>query len=70
MTQVEPLSPNIFNVVVGVVLQHWVTVAAETDDAVNPGAARMERFWQNSQRLAEYFYAGNGLLASTLTTRL
>ena len=37
MTQVEPLSPTIFNMVVDVVLCNWVSVAAETEEAEDTG---------------------------------
>ena len=30
MTQVDPLSPTIFNVVLDAVVQHWVTVILES----------------------------------------
>ena len=36
MTQGDPLSPTIFNVVVDALLWHWVTVVAETEDTADP----------------------------------
>ena len=38
VTQVNPLSPTIFNVVVGAVVRHWVTgVIADAEERVELG---------------------------------
>ena len=42
MTQGRPLSLAIFNFVVDEVPQHWVTVVALTEEAVDPGVAGTE----------------------------
>ena len=44
VNQGEPLSPTISNVVLYVVLQHWITVVASTEEAVDPGTADTEGF--------------------------
>ena len=53
MTQGDPLSPTIFNMVVYVVLQNWVTVVASKEEKVDPGAAGTERFGRDVQLLSE-----------------
>ena len=55
MTQGDPLSPTIFNLVVDKVLQNWFTVVAETEEAVEPGAAGKEGFGRDVQQLEAYF---------------
>ena len=67
MTQGDPLSPTIFNVVVDAFLYHWFTVVAATEDIEDTST---EGFVQDIQRLKEYFYADDGLLASTQAHRL
>ena len=52
------------------VLRHFVSVVTFTGEAVEPGADDTEGFGQNVQRLAAYFYAGNGILTSTQAARL
>ena len=47
------------------VLQHWVTVAALTEESVDPGAVDTEGFRRDVQHIAAYLYAENGLLALT-----
>ena len=64
VTQGEPPHPTIFNAVIYEVLRHWVTVMESTEDSVEPGAADTVVFGQYVQRLASYFYAGNGIIAS------
>ena len=65
MTQGNPLSPMIFNVVVDAVLHHWVSVVAEADGEVGP-----EVFGQYMQRMAAYFYADDGIILSMSVARL
>ena len=56
VTQGDPLSPTIFNVVVDAVVRHWVTMA--TDDAEKRGERGKEVRHQ-----AALFYADNGIVA-------
>ena len=63
VTQGEPLSPIIFNVVVDVVILHWVKVVAPTE-AVTGGLGL------TIIDLAGYFYSNDGLVVSTQTERL
>ena len=70
MTQGDPLSPKIFNVVVYAFLQNWVTVVELAEEAVEPGVADTEVYRKDVQRLSEYFYADNGILTSTQVARL
>ena len=59
LTQVDPISPTIFNMVLDVVLRHWVSVVAateEVEDTVTEGFA-----WY-IKRLVAYFYANYVLL--------
>ena len=63
MTQGDPLSPTILNVVVDAVLCHWVMVVEEEDS----GPYGFSRAVQN---MAALFYTKNGLLASTRAERL
>ena len=58
-----PLSPTLFNVVVDTVIRHWVTVVVATEE-VTGGLGMLIR------DLASYFYANNGLVASTQPERL
>ena len=57
VTQLDPMSPTIFNVVVVSVIRHWVTVVAATKKGVE-GLDLFIRY------LAPNFYANNGLIAS------
>ena len=50
----DPLSPTIFNMVVDVVIWHWVTLVAGEE-------AVLDRFGQEIQWLAEFFYTYDGL---------
>ena len=70
VTQGDPLSPTIFNVVVDAFLRHWFTIVMKLDEAVLPGASNIERSGRNVHYLAAYFYIDNGLLASTQATCL
>ena len=55
-TQVNPLSPTIYNVVVDTVVQHWVTgVIAE--------AEAREELGKEGRHQAVLFYADNGMVA-------
>ena len=65
-----PLSPTILNVVVYAFLQHWVAVATEKEDMVNPGAASTEGFGRDVKRLESYSYAKYGLITSMRATGL
>ena len=57
VTQGDPLSPTISNVVVDAVVRHWVTVVA-------PTKAGEEGLGETVQELTAYFYAGDGLITS------
>ena len=70
VTQEEPLSPTIFNVVVDVVLQHWFILVALTEDSVDPGTEETESCSHYIQCLVAYFYTDVGLLALTWVERL
>ena len=58
MTQGDPLSPTIFNVVVDAVVRHWVTLAVE--EAETQGERGRE-----GRHQAALFYADNGMVASS-----
>ena len=58
MTQGDPLSPTIFNVVVDVVVRHWVTLKVEE-------AETLEEKGQEGRHQAALFYADNGMVASS-----
>ena len=58
MTQGDPLSPNIFNVVVYEVVRHWVT------QVVKEAETRGERGREGRHQDA-LFYADNGMVASS-----
>ena len=66
VTQEDPISTIIFNVVVDAVLRHWVTVVASTEESVDPGAADTKGFGRDVQHTAAYFYSDNGIHALTL----
>ena len=65
VTQEDPLSTIIFNMVVYAVLRHWVSVVEylelESDS---------EGFVRDFQRMLEYLYDNNSLIDSTRVTRL
>ena len=56
VTQVDPLSPTIFNVVVDAVVRHWVTVMVE-------GAEERGESGQEGRHHNALFYADNGVVA-------
>ena len=56
-------TPAIFNVVVYLVIYHWMLVVGEEEDGP-------EWFFRAVQRLSEYLYADDGLLAFTRGVRL
>ena len=70
MTQGRPLAPTIFNLVVDAVLRYWVTVVETLEETPPPVADSMDCFGRDVQRLAAYFYADDGLLASTQANHL
>ena len=55
VTQVYPLYPNIFNVVVDAVVRHWVTVAVE-------GMEERGERGQEGRHQASFFYAEDGMV--------
>ena len=58
VTQGDPLSPTIFNVVVDVVVRHWVTIA------VMEAETRREQ-GREGRHQAALLYADDGMLASS-----
>ena len=58
VTQGNPLSPTIFNVVVDVMVRHWVTMA------LNKAEKRGER-GKEGRHQASLFYADNSTVASS-----
>ena len=58
MTQGNPLSSTIFNVVVDVVVQHWLTMAIED-------AYKREQMGKEGRHQASLFYADDGMVASS-----
>ena len=56
MTQGDPLSSTIFNVVVDAVVRHWVTIAVMK-------AEKMRERGREGMHQAALFYADNGMLA-------
>ena len=58
MTQGDPLSPTIFNVVVDAVVRHWVMLAVEESDK-RGGRGKEVR------HQAALFYADDGMVASS-----
>ena len=63
VTQVNPLSPTIFNVVMDAIIRHRVTVVTSTE-------AITVRVGLTTIYLTAYFYAEHGFVASTKTERL
>ena len=58
MTQGDPLSPTIFNVVMDVVVRHWVTgVIADAEERGKLG--------KEGRHQAALFYADNGMVDSS-----
>ena len=60
VTQGDPLSPTIFNVVVDAVVRHWVTLAM--DEADKRGGRGNE-----GRHQVDLFYADDGMVASSNT---
>ena len=58
MTQGDPISPTIFNVVVDTVVRHWVSVMVE-------GAEERGKHGQEGRHQNSLFYADNGMVASS-----
>ena len=58
MTQGDPLSPTIFNVVMDAVVSHWVTLAVEEEEK------RGEK-GQDGRHQTALFYADDGMVASS-----
>ena len=56
MTQGDPLSPTIFNVVVDAVVCHWVT-------GVIAGAEAQDKRGKEGRHQAALFYADDGIVA-------
>ena len=65
LTQREPLSPTIFNVVVYVFLRHLVTMVAAKEEAVQLGGTNTEGLGRDMHHLVAYLYSYNRLLALT-----
>ena len=63
LTKGDLLSPTLFNVVMDVVIHHWVTVVEQTEEG-------MEGLLLSIQDLEAYFYFGNVLTSSTQLERL
>ena len=57
MTQFDPLSPTIFNMVVDAVVRHWVT-------GVIAGAEERGELEKEGRNQADIFYADNVMVAS------
>ena len=58
MTQGDPLSPTIFNVVVDAVVRHWLTITVSE-------AEKRRKRGREGRHQAALFYADNGMLASS-----
>ena len=67
VTQGDPLSPKIFNVLVDAALWHWVTVVKSTEETSDPSTYGFRR---DIQRLAAHLHADDGLLDLTRAHRL
>ena len=63
MTQGNPLSPTLFNMIMDAIIRHWVTVAAPPTDGLE-GLSLLIR------EMETYFYSSDGLIASTQPERL
>ena len=63
VTQGDPISPTIFNMVIGAVLRHWIMVVVE-EEAGPDGFGRAVRI------LVVFFYTKGGLLESTRVEKL
>ena len=58
MTQGDPLSPTIFDVVLDSVVQHWVVVTVE-------GAEERGKYGKEDRNHNPLFYADNGMVESS-----
>ena len=58
VTQGDPLSPTIFNVVVDVVVRHWVSVMVE-------GAEECIEHGKQGRHQNDLFYTDNGMVSSS-----
>ena len=58
MTQGNPLSPTILNVVVNAVVRHWVTIAVSE-------AETLRERGREGRHQSALFYADDGMLASS-----
>ena len=58
MTQSNPLSPTIFNVVVDAVVRQWINLATQE-------AERREEWGREGQHQAALFYVDDGMIASS-----
>ena len=61
VTQGNPLSPTIFNVVVDAVVHHWVTIVVTE-------AETREELGREGRHQAALFYADNGMLRPPVAT--
>ena len=64
VTKGYPLSPTIFNVAVGSVIKHWVTVVGGPQEGVVQGPG------SSIQTLSELFYSNDGLVTLAESARL
>ena len=65
VTQGDPLSPKIFNVVVDAFIRHWMKVVGGTQEG-----AVQEGMGTSIQDLSALFYGNGGLIASPDSARL
>ena len=64
VTQGYPLSPTIFNVVIGAVIRHWVTVVGVPQGGTGQGLG------ESIQTVVANLYANDGLVASPESNHL
>ena len=62
VTQVDPLSPTIFDVVLESIIRHWLMLVASTE-------ASTEVIYASLQDFAVYFYTNYKIVVSTQTER-
>ena len=65
VTQGDPLSPTIFNMIFYAFIQHWAKILGEAQEG-----SRKEGPGMSIQDLSALFYANDGLVASTKSARL
>ena len=58
MTQGDPLSPTIFNMVVEAVVRHWLQGVVEDSEAIG-------KLGQEGRHQVAFFYADDGMVASS-----